>query len=59
MEQKVNLELTVNQLNVIINGLIKLPIEVGLETFNVVQQQVQQLNASANPEGPLSDKIVK
>lgn len=39
--QTVTLKLDVNKLNVIISGLIKLPIEMGLETFTEVQKQAQ------------------
>ena len=60
MEQKtVTLNLTVNQLNVILSGMIKLPIEVGLETFNEIQQQAQQqLGNPTSVSGPLSDKVI-
>ena len=40
-ERQVTLNLTINQLNTILAGVVKLPIEVGLEVFNVVQQQAQ------------------
>ena len=59
MEQQVTLELSIQQLNVIIAGLAKLPIEAGLETFNAVQQQAQaQLGQPSNVQGPLADKVV-
>ena len=59
MEQNVKLDLTIQQLNVIIAGLAKLPIEAGLETFNAVQQQAQaQLGQPSNVQGPLADKVV-
>jgi hypothetical protein len=60
-EQKVTLELNVQQLNVVLGGLIKLPIEVGLDTFQAVQQQAQaQLGqpTSNAPAGPLSSKVI-
>lgn len=60
-EQKVTLELNVQQLNTVLGGLVKLPIEVGLETFQVVQQQAnQQLGQpnSTTPSGPLSSKVI-
>ena len=60
MEQNVKLDLTIQQLNVIIAGLAKLPIEAGLETFNSVQQQAQaQLGQPSNVQGPLADKVVE
>ena len=41
-EAQVTLKLSVQHLNVVLGGLIKLPIEVGLETFQIVQQQAQE-----------------
>lgn len=38
MEQKVTIELNIQHLNTILSGLAKLPIEIGLDTFNYVQQ---------------------
>jgi hypothetical protein len=59
MENTVTLELSVQQLNVIIGGLAKLPIEVAIDTFQIVQQQAQkQLGQPTKPEGPLSDKVI-
>lgn len=61
-EQKVTLELSIPQLNTILSGLVKLPIEVGLETFQAVQQQAnQQLgqpSSNTPPAGPLSSKVI-
>ena len=60
-EQKLTLELNIQQLNTVLGGLAKLPIEVGLDTFNSVQQQAQaQLGqpTSNTPPGPLSSKVV-
>lgn len=58
----VTLELNIQQLNTVLGGLAKLPIEVGLETFNIVQQQArQQLPAQQEgpaPSGPLASKVV-
>lgn len=61
-EQKLTLELNIQQLNVVLGGLAKLPIEVGIDTFNLVQQQAQaQLGqpTSNTPPGPLSGKVVR
>lgn len=62
-EKTVKLELTISQLNAVLGGLIKLPIEVGLEAFNTVQQQAQQQLGAPNmtnpPNGPLGDKVVQ
>ena len=60
-EQKVTLELTIPQLNTVLGGLAKLPIEVGIDTFQTVQQQAQaQLGqpSSTTPPGPLSSKVI-
>jgi hypothetical protein len=54
MEKKVILELTVQQLNVVVSALVKLPIEVGLQTFDEVQKQAQQqLGQPTNDPQPL------
>ncbi len=60
MENTIRVEVTLNQLNVILAGLAKLPLETSLETFTIVRQQAdQQVQASSQrPEGPLSDKII-
>ena len=60
-EQKLTLELNIQQLNIVLGGLAKLPIEVGLDTFQAVQQQAQaQLGqpTSNTPPGPLSSKVI-
>lgn len=60
MENTIRVEVTLNQLNVILAGLVKLPLETSLETFTIVGQQAdQQVQASSQrPEDPLSDKII-
>ena len=59
-ERQVTLNLTINQLNTVLAGVVKLPIEVGLEAFNVIQQQAQsQLGAPNTAQGPLSDKVIQ
>ena len=60
-EQKLTLELNIQQLNTILGGLAKLPIEVGLDTFQAVQQQAQEQLGQPNsntPPGPLSSKVI-
>ena len=58
--QQVTLTVNVNQVNVIMNGVAKLPIEIGLETFKLLDQQIQQqLGQSGIPQGPLSNKVVQ
>ena len=57
--QTITLELTIQQLNIILAGLAKLPIEVALDTFNAVQQQARaKLGPPTRTEGPLADKIL-
>jgi hypothetical protein len=61
-ERQVTLTLTVNQLNTVLAGIIKLSIEMGLETFQVVQQQANQQLGIPNtqaPNGPLGNKVVQ
>jgi hypothetical protein len=58
-EQKVKLELSVQQLNVILSGIVKLPIEVAMDTFNEVQKQAQeQLGQPTRNDGPLANKVL-
>lgn len=40
-KQTVTLKLEIAQLNTVLGGLAKLPIEVGIETFTEVQKQAQ------------------
>lgn len=59
MDKKVTLELTVNQLNVILAGVIKLPIEAALETYTEVQKQAQrQLGDQPNPQVRLNIRLL-
>lgn len=60
-ENLVKLEVTVNDLNVMLAGIVKLPIEVGLATFNSINQQAEkQLGkpSSNQLQGPLSNKVL-
>jgi hypothetical protein len=58
MENNIKLELNVNQLNVILTGLAKLPLEMSLETFTYVRQQADAQVNTNKPEGPLSNKVL-
>lgn len=58
MENNIKLELNVNQLNVILTGLAKLPLEMSLETFTYVRQQADAQVNPNKPEGPLSNKVL-
>ena len=58
MDKTVKLELTIDQLNVVMGGLVKLPIEVGMATFNAVQAQADAQLRNNAPAGPLSDKVI-
>lgn len=63
MEQpKVKLELTIAQLNIILLGIRKLPIEIAEETYDLIKKQAeQQLGPPTNtkPPGELSSKIIQ
>lgn len=52
------IDLNVQQVNVIVAALQKLPIEVGLDTFMYVTQWAQQNFSQSAPPGPLSDKVI-
>lgn len=61
MERKVTLELTVQQLNIVLGGIVKLPIDYALSTLNEIQRQADSQLGPANgqvPSGPLANKIV-
>lgn len=58
MDQTIKIEVTLNQLNVILAGLAKLPLEASLETFTIVRQQADAQVQQNRPEGPLADKLV-
>jgi hypothetical protein len=60
-KQTVTLKLDINQLNTVLGGLAKLPIEMAIETFTEVQKQAQaQLgdpSASSIPASSLGQKL--
>lgn len=58
MDQTIKIEVTLNQLNVILAGLAKLPLEASLETFTIVRQQADAQVQQNRPEGPLADKVI-
>jgi hypothetical protein len=58
MDQTIKIEVNVNQLNIILAGLAKLPLEASLETFTIVRQQADAQVQQNKPEGPLSSKLV-
>lgn len=54
----INLSFDINSVNIILTGISKLPIEMGLNVFNSIHKQVNdQLNQETS--GPLKDKIIK
>lgn len=58
--QTVTLEVNINQLNTILSGVVKLPIEIGLEVFNLIQQQAQaQLGPMQQPTEPPADSVIQ
>ena len=53
---KLHLELTMDQLNVVLAGLAKLPLEASLESFTIIRQQAEaQLNQQPSPEDSATD----
>jgi hypothetical protein len=59
MEPKITVELNLQQLNTILSGLAKLPLEQSMETFTTVRQQAEaQVNSQEVPSGPLADKVL-
>jgi hypothetical protein len=60
-EQKLTFQFDNQQFNIIMSGLAKLPIEMGLETFEWMKEQAkQQLESSVEaPKDPLSSKVIK
>lgn len=58
MDKNVKLELTIDQLNVVMLGLSKLPLETVLATFTEIQRQADAQLRQPKPEGPLADKVL-
>jgi len=60
-KQTVTLKLDINQLNAVLSGVAKLPIEMGIETFTEIQKQAQaQLgnpNSNTLPASALGQKL--
>ena len=55
-----NLQLNINQINIILSGLGKVPLETALQTFETIHKQVgEQMQPEQAPQGPLTDKVVK
>jgi hypothetical protein len=59
MDKNVKLELTIEQLNIVMLGLSKLPLETVLITFTEVQKQADAQLRASSPAGPLADKVIK
>ena len=59
MDKNIKLELTIDQLNVIMLGLSQLPLETVLVTFTEVQKQADAQLRAPRPDGPLADKVIK
>ena len=58
MENNVKLELNINQINMVLAGLAKLPLEQSLETFNVVRQQADGQLVQKPAETPLEGDVL-
>jgi hypothetical protein len=60
-EQTVKLEVSVNDLNIILAGVAKLPIEAAYGAFTNIQKQAEQQLGKPNSNqltGPLSNKVL-
>jgi hypothetical protein len=59
MENKlIQLSLNLNQVNTLIAGLGKLPLEVSLEIFNEIQKQSQEQLSDTTSKETLFNKVV-
>ena len=58
MDKQFTINLSEQELNIVLTGLNELPIKVGMQTLQKVVQQAQE-QVNKVPEGPLSDKVVK
>lgn len=56
MDQTVKIEVTVNQLNIVLAALAKQPLETVLDTFTTIRSQAEQQVSS---EAPLAAKVLK
>jgi hypothetical protein len=57
-EKLLTLQLNINEINLVLAGLGKLPLESSLQMFNNIHKQVND-QMEQKPDGPLSDKVVK
>jgi hypothetical protein len=57
-EKLLTLQLNINEINLVLAGLGKLPLESSLQMFNNIHKQVSD-QMEQKPDGPLSDKVVK
>lgn len=58
--QTLKFELTLNQANMVLAGLSKLPYEASAEVIDVIRQQAsgQMVPPTEQPVAPLQDKVV-
>jgi hypothetical protein len=56
MDQTVRIELSVNQLNIVLAALAKQPLEAVLDTFNAVRSQAE---SQMKEHAPLASKVTK
>jgi hypothetical protein len=56
--ENISLELSITQINIILAGLAKLPLETSLETFTSVKQQADLQIQNSITESPLPDKVI-
>lgn len=57
---KVTLELTFEQVNVVLAGLAKLPLETSIDTFTTVRRQAEsQVSPPQNPEHVVDNSVTE
>lgn len=54
-----NLQLNLNQINIVLAGLGKVPLETSLQTFESIHKQVGEQMQPEPPQLPVTDKLVK
>jgi hypothetical protein len=59
MKYKID-DLTIDEVNIIISGLLELPGKFGLNVISKIKQQIEEQGAQSaeRPQGPLGDKVV-
>jgi len=59
-DTKINLSVTIEELNIIFGGLEEVPHKFSRKVIDSLSQQAQpQVNAQQGPTGPLQDKVIQ